>query len=92
MAPYPFTTLNPHLGVVEFADTWAMTIADIPGIIAGAHEDRGLGHKFLRHVERTMVHLFIVDARWGAAAARACSRPLAAAFRPTAALVDSLTS
>lgn len=59
---YPFTTLNPHLGVVEFADTWRMTIADIPGIIAGAHEDRGLGHRFLRHIERTMVHLFIVDA------------------------------
>jgi GTP-binding protein len=60
IAPYPFTTLTPHLGVVEDDDLRRIIIADIPGLIAGAHTGAGLGDRFLRHVERTTVFLFIV--------------------------------
>lgn len=55
IAPYPFTTLHPHIGVVEFPDSFRMTVADLPGLIDGAHLNVGLGHDFLRHVERTKV-------------------------------------
>jgi len=61
-APYPFTTLTPVVGVVEFPDFFRMTIADIPGLIEGAHRNVGLGHEFLRHIERAPLLLFIVDA------------------------------
>ncbi|EGD76224.1 hypothetical protein PTSG_00927 [Salpingoeca rosetta] len=61
VAPYPFTTLNPHLGVVDFSDYWRMRVADIPGILPGAHENKGLGHNFLRHIERNAVLLYIID-------------------------------
>ncbi|KAJ2875907.1 GTPase of the mitochondrial inner membrane that associates with the large ribosomal subunit, partial [Coemansia asiatica] len=61
VAPYPFTTLNPYIGTVDFADSWQLTIADIPGLVPGAHRNVGLGHSFLRHVERSRLLVFIVD-------------------------------
>ena len=62
MAPYPFTTLHPGIGVIEYPDTFErLQMADIPGIIDGASENRGLGHRFLRHVERCFVLAFILD-------------------------------
>lgn len=62
IANYPFTTLQPNLGVVESEDGNGFVIADIPGLIEGASEGVGLGHEFLRHIERTKVMIHIVDA------------------------------
>lgn len=62
IANYHFTTLNPNLGVVDLEDTKGFVIADIPGLIEGASEGVGLGHEFLRHIERTKVIIHIVDA------------------------------
>lgn len=62
IAPYPFTTLRPNLGFIQFEDLSRIFIADIPGIIEGAHRNRGLGFEFLRHIERTKLLLFILDA------------------------------
>lgn len=62
IAAYPFTTLKPNLGFIQYEDLNRIFIADIPGIIEGAHRNRGLGFEFLRHVERTKLLLFILDA------------------------------
>lgn len=63
IAPYPFTTLTPNLGVLRQETGQSLFLADIPGLVAGAHEGRGLGHRFLKHVERTrfLVHLLSVE-------------------------------
>jgi GTP-binding protein len=61
IAPYPFTTLRPNLGIVEFDDFKRILIADIPGIIENAHENKGLGFSFLRHIERTSSLVYLIE-------------------------------
>ncbi|KAL0112054.1 hypothetical protein PUN28_013346 [Cardiocondyla obscurior] len=61
IAAYPFTTIRPKLGIIKYSDFREITVADLPGLIEGAHMNIGMGHTFLKHIERTKLLLFIVD-------------------------------
>jgi GTPase len=61
VAPYPFTTLHPQIGIVEYADFKRLTVCDVPGLIEGAHQDVGLGHAFLRHIRRCKILVLLLD-------------------------------
>jgi GTP-binding protein len=61
IAPYPFTTLHPQIGIVEYADYKRLTVCDVPGLIEGASQNVGLGHEFLRHIERCKILVLLID-------------------------------
>ena len=61
VAPYPFTTLHPQIGIVEYPDWHRLTVCDVPGLIEGAHRNVGLGHAFLRHIERCKILVLLLD-------------------------------
>lgn len=61
IAPYPFTTLHPQIGIVEYPDWHRLTVCDVPGLIDGAHRNVGLGHAFLRHIERCKILVLLLD-------------------------------
>jgi GTP-binding protein len=61
IAPYPFTTLHPQVGIVEYSDFKRLVVCDVPGLIAGAHLNVGLGHAFLRHIQRCKILILLLD-------------------------------
>lgn len=61
IAPYPFTTLHPQIGIVEYPDFYRLTVCDVPGLIEGAHQNAGLGHAFLRHIQRCKILVLLLD-------------------------------
>jgi GTP-binding protein len=61
VAPYPFTTLTPQIGIVEYPDWFRLTVCDVPGLIEGAHQNVGLGHSFLRHIQRCKIIVILLD-------------------------------
>lgn len=61
IAPYPFTTLHPQIGILEYPDWHRLTVCDVPGLIEGAHNNVGLGHAFLRHIERCVILVLLLD-------------------------------
>ena len=61
IAPYPFTTLHPQIGIVEYPDFHRLVVCDVPGLIEGAHRNVGLGHAFLRHIERCKILVLLLD-------------------------------
>ncbi len=61
IGPFPFTTLHPVVGIMEYEDFGKITVADIPGLVDGAHRNVGLGHEFLRHIERTRMLVYVLD-------------------------------
>jgi GTP-binding protein len=82
IAPYPFTTLAPNIGRVSIAGEESFTLADIPGLIEGAHKGLGLGIRFLRHIMRTRLIVYVLDVSDDPAAAFATVRGEIAAFDP----------
>lgn len=61
IASYAFTTMHPYIGTIDFPDFFSITIADIPGLIKGAAQNVGLGHRFLRHIERSKILVYVID-------------------------------
>jgi GTP-binding protein len=61
IAPYPFTTLRPQIGIVTYPDFSRLVVCDVPGLISGAHQNVGLGHSFLRHIERCRILVILID-------------------------------
>lgn len=61
IAPYPFTTLHPQIGILEYPDFHRLTVCDVPGLIEGAHKNVGLGHSFLRHIQRCKILVLLLD-------------------------------
>jgi len=61
IAPYPFTTLHPQIGILEYEDFFRLTVCDVPGLIEGAHQNVGLGHAFLRHIQRCKILVLLLD-------------------------------
>ncbi|KAF7264337.1 hypothetical protein GWI33_000305 [Rhynchophorus ferrugineus] len=62
VAPYPFTTLKPHLGIIQYEDYEQIAVADLPGLIPDSHKNKGLGIQFLKHTERCMALVYVIDA------------------------------
>ena len=65
VAPYPFTTLHPQIGIVEYPDWHRLVVCDVPGLIEGAHQNVGLGHAFLRHIRRCKILVLLLDMAGG---------------------------